>query len=121
MNTAVIEFDPLTNPVGSSAQDHHFLSIARLDLVISAVVGGVVVRRISLKFGGAGVYQPITWNQPQAFAFRADFILRPPSQMGNLRVGKPERFGPGELCCVHRKFNDGQSKPQKVSAVQNSS
>ena len=79
MAAAVIEFDPLSDPVGAAAEDHDLLFVRDANLIFSerrsaggrvGVVGrlridrlewnlvcGVIIRRPRFELGGAGVYQ----------------------------------------------------------------
>ena len=62
------------------------------DLVVAAVVGGIVIGRVSLELGGAGVHEPVAGHEAEFFPQRADFILGRAGQMGDLPVGKTERL-----------------------------
>mmetsp|Transcript_1346 Transcript_1346/g.4699 ORF Transcript_1346/g.4699 Transcript_1346/m.4699 type:complete len:535 (+) Transcript_1346:2884-4488(+) len=55
MAAAVVELDPLADPVGAPAQNQHLALRVRRALVL-AVIGGVHVRGVGLKLGGAGVH-----------------------------------------------------------------
>ena len=56
MDAAVVELDPLPNPVRPSAQDHHRGVLAALNLTFGLLLpAGVVVGRTGLKLGSAGV------------------------------------------------------------------
>ncbi len=54
MYTAVIELDPLADPVGTAAQDNNLLAITDLGLAL-LLVGGIEVGGMGHKFGGAGI------------------------------------------------------------------
>jgi len=70
MATAVVKLNPLPNPVGTTAEDHHLVPFRfqhlRLDLaegvvaigqlLVGGFVGGVVVGGEGFKLGGAGVH-----------------------------------------------------------------
>src|SRR5690606_38791409 len=56
MATAVVEFDPLADPVGPAAEDHDTLAARRLlRNFILLFIGGVVVRRVRFEFRRAGI------------------------------------------------------------------
>ncbi len=63
-----------------------------LDLVVAAVVGGIIIRRVSLELGGAGVHEPVARHEVQFLPQRADFVLGLAGQMGDLPVGEPQPF-----------------------------
>ena len=59
MNAAVVELDPLADPVGAGPQDHHRGPVAAFDLVGRPVVPArVEIGRSRLEFGGTGVDRP---------------------------------------------------------------
>ena len=92
MHTAVIKLNPLPNPIRAAAENHHLLAIGRIYLVIAAVVGGIVIRRVRLEFRRARIHQPIARYQSRRIALRPNSILRAPRQMRNLPVEKPYAF-----------------------------
>src|SRR5207245_8898845 len=57
MNTAVIEFDALADAIRAATENHHLALVRRLaNLIITAVVRGIIVGRITLELRGASVY-----------------------------------------------------------------
>jgi hypothetical protein len=65
VDAAVIKFDALADAVGAAAQNHHLFGGVALHLVIAAVVGGIIIGRVSLEFGGAGVHQAVAGDQAE--------------------------------------------------------
>src|SRR5918997_861350 len=61
VHAAVVELDPLADPVRAGAEDHHARLVAAHHLVAGRVAlpGGVVVRRLGLELGGAGVHRAV--------------------------------------------------------------
>ena len=100
VDAAVIKLDALADAVGAAAENHDLLGGVALDLVITAVVGGIIIRRVSLELGGAGIHQAVTGNEVQLLPQCADFVLGGTGQMGDLPVGKSERLGLGEFFSV---------------------
>ncbi len=74
VNAAVIEFDPLADAVGPTAEDHDFAFLAPADLVLVAV-GGIVIRRVSLELGRAGIDEAVGGDDSRRDALGADFLL----------------------------------------------
>ena len=64
VDAAVVELDALADPVGPRAQDHHPGAVRWPHLVL--VLGGrVVVRRVGLELGAAGVHRLVGHAHPQ--------------------------------------------------------
>jgi hypothetical protein len=59
------------------------------DLVVAAVVGGIIIRRVSLELGGAGVHEPVAGHEAEFFAQGADFVLGGPVKWAICRSEKP--------------------------------
>ena len=59
VNTAVVEFDTLTDSVRTTPQDDNLGFLGRAGFVVVHIVGGVVVRGVSLKLRRAGVDEAI--------------------------------------------------------------
>ena len=80
VDAAIIELDPLPDPVRSAAQDDDLLAVARLRLAFGlAKAGGFVGRihigRFRLEFGGAGVDALEHRADAQFVAQLAHFVL----------------------------------------------
>ena len=95
VHAAVVELDALADPVRAAAEDHHLLGVAWADLVVAPVVGRVVVRRVRLELGRAGVHQPEARHEAQRLSLGAHLILGALGEVGDLPVGEPERLGLG--------------------------
>ena len=77
MHTAVIKLNPLPNPIRAAAENHHLLAIGRIYLVIAAVVGGIVIRRVCLEFRRARIHQPIAGTTRRIAFRRTSSSVRP--------------------------------------------
>ena len=58
MDTAVVELDALTDPVGATAKDHHLVACGRRGFAFGAddrLVGRIHIGRLGSEFGGTGV------------------------------------------------------------------
>ena len=104
MHAAIVKLDALADAVRTAAQNHDLLAVAGLHLVVAAVVGRVVVWRVSLELRGAGIHEAEARHQAELLALGADSVLRLAGQMGDLPVGESKRLGLGQLFCVHRQF-----------------
>ena len=76
VDAAVIELDPLPDPVRPAAEDHDLLPVARLALILrlaeaGRLIGRVHVGRLRLEFGGAGV-------DPLEHRADAELLAQPP-------------------------------------------
>ncbi len=100
MDAAIIKFNALADAVRPAAENHDFFRGVAFHLVIAAIVGGIIIRRVSLELGGAGVHEAVARHEAEAFAFGADGILGGAGEMGDLPVGKSERLGLGEFFSV---------------------
>ena len=89
VHAAVIELNPLPNPIRTTAENHHLLAVGRIYLVIAAIVRGIVIWCVRLELRRARIHQPIARHQPRRLALRPHFILRAPREMRNLPVRKP--------------------------------
>src|SRR5262249_29231441 len=89
---------------------HHLFSFGDAHFVVAAIVGGVIIRRVGLELGGAGIDEPIAWGEAQVFPQRANVVLGLACEMGNLPVRKTERFGFGENVRVHDKKSTGGNR-----------
>ena len=81
---AVVELDPLPDPVRPAAQDHHPLAVAHAGLVLG-LVGRVIVRRDRLELRRAGVDQLEDWPRSPGASARGG--PRPPSRSRGGRAG----------------------------------
>ena len=95
VDAAIVKLDALADAVRPAAEDHHLLAVAGFDLVVAAVVGGIIIGRVGLELGGAGIHEPVTGHQAELLALGADGVFRLPGQMGDLPVGEAERLGFG--------------------------
>ena len=101
VHAAVIKLNALADAVGPAAENHHLARVAT----------GAPRRRRDRRWNNNKACKPRTpprrcppagsWAQAQAFALGADGIFGLAGQMGDLAVGKAERFGFGELFGVH--------------------
>ncbi len=75
VDAAVVELDALADAVRPAAEDHHLLAVAGFDLVVAAVVGRVIIGRVGLELGGAGIHQPVAGHQAELLALGADGVF----------------------------------------------
>ena len=83
VDAAVIKLDALADAVRPAAENHHLLRRVALHLVIAAIVGGIIIRRVSLELGGAGVHEPVAGHEADASCARRGW--RPRSCRSNGR------------------------------------
>jgi hypothetical protein len=93
VDAAIIKLNALADAVRAAAQDHHLAFRAGGPFVVAAIVGRVIVRRVGLELGGAGVHQAVARHEAGLFALGADGVLGLPGQMRDLAVGKSEGLG----------------------------
>ena len=74
VDAAVVELDPLPDPVRAAAEDHDLAFRVRADLVFAAV-GGVIVGRVGFELRRAGVDESIGRHAAAGFAFFPDFVF----------------------------------------------
>ena len=98
MDAAVVELDPLPNPVRPSAQDHHRGVLAALNLTFGLLLpAGVVVGRAGLKLGGAGVNRAIdALAREWCFGFERE-LLQLPQEPHIYKAGLVNLFQRGAL------------------------
>ena len=72
VDAAVIELDPLPDPVGTAAKDHDLLPARLLDRLVVLAVGGVIVRRIGFELARTGIDQTVNRQDAQGFARLVD-------------------------------------------------
>jgi hypothetical protein len=90
----------------SLTQDHDLATRRRPPLVVAAVVGRVIVRRISLELRCAGVDEAIAGAQPQLPPLRSDLVLRAASQVRDLTVGKAQGLGSRQKFRIQSLLHD---------------
>jgi len=98
MDAAVVELNPLPDPVGAAAEDHH-LAVGRRGNLVRRVVCGVVVGRVLDARDGNGVP---ALHHPQGCPSASDLVLRNAQDLGQVTVGKAVLFRLGEQ--VVRQF-----------------
>jgi hypothetical protein len=92
--TAVVKFDPLTNPVGAGTQDDDFFFLeTRLSLVPPFSESRIEIRCFSFKFRAAGIYH----FENTVYAGRRSFLknglfISVLHDGGNLRVTESRVF-----------------------------
>ena len=89
VHAAIVELDPLADPVGAAAQDHDFLAVAGGDLV-GAVVSRVIIGGVFDAADGQGVPG---FQQAQALAALAQGRLGQAEEFGEVFVGEPVLLG----------------------------
>ena len=80
VDAAVVELDSLADPVGPAPEDHHLAAPGPGLRLVLPFVRGVVVRRVGLELGGAGV---------DGLEHGAHALL--PSRLPDLRLGAPRQ------------------------------
>src|SRR5438034_10622649 len=98
MDAAVVELDPLPDPVRPAAEDDDLLlGPYRLRLVVARLVGGVEVGRVRLELGAAGVDGLVDGLDAGGLALGAHRVLRRADERGQAQGGaapRPERAEP---------------------------
>ena len=99
MDAAIIELDPLADPVGPAAEDDHLVALARVCLAFGraepiALVARVHIRGQRRELGGAGVDALIDRVQPEAAAQRRDLVLVDTGEAPEPGIGKPDLLQP---------------------------
>ena len=92
---AVVELDPLADPVRPAAEDDHPRPVADPRLVL-VLVGRVIVGRDRLELGGAGVDQLEDGVHAAALAVAADLALADVPEVRELPVGEAVPLGLAE-------------------------
>ena len=97
MAAAVIELDALPDAVRPAAEDHHaaFAGLFRRRFVF-IFVGRIIIGRVGLELGRAGIDRLERGHDPPRFAMPAHVDLRGVPDHGQLPVGKAELLGPAE-------------------------
>ena len=88
MHTAVIELDPLTDPVGATTDDHDLVTVGRVRLALF-VIAGVHVGGVGGKFRRTGIHSLVDGLHTQLFAFAAHVRFLHPQQLGQTGIGEP--------------------------------
>ena len=83
MDAAVVELDPLTDPVGASAQDDHLFPVRNLAFVLDFVCG-VIIGGVGREFRRAGVHQLVGGRD-----IASDFRLARTCVFGATRADRP--------------------------------
>ncbi len=96
MHAAVIEFDPLADPVRPAAQDHDLLPVGRLGLAL-LFIGGVEIGRVGLEFGGTGIHALEDRQHLQGQPQGADLVFASVPELGQDLVGEAELLGLPQL------------------------
>ncbi len=106
MHAAVVEFDALADPVRAAAQDDDFAFCRGSGLVLG-FVGGIVVGRVGLEFGGAGIHELVDRQDVPVKTPFADSVLRCFPQFAQAAVGETPAFRlaqqiVGRGCCLQQ-------------------
>ena len=89
MNAAIIKFNPLPDPVRTTAKNHHLAFVGILArFIVTSVVGRVIIGRVGLEFRCARIHQAVAGHEPEFLSFDANFVFGAPRQMGNLAIRK---------------------------------
>src|SRR4030042_2434482 len=98
MNTAIVKFNPLTDPVGTSSQNHDLLLRRDFCLILN-FVSGVIVGGIGFKFRTTGAHQLICRLNPLLLPHLPQGGLVPAKEMSQL-----ERREAKLLCFSEKDF-----------------
>ena len=74
MHAAVIEFDPLPDPVRPATEHHDLAPVGGLGFIL-LLVGGIQIRGIGSKLGRAGINPLVHWAHAQTVPVRAHLIF----------------------------------------------
>ncbi len=91
VHAAVVEFDALADPVRPAAQDHDF-GFCRGSGLVLGLVGGIVIGREGLEFGGAGVHELVNRQDALFKTPFADCVLRGFPELGQAAIGETPAF-----------------------------
>ena len=107
MDTAGVELDPLSDPVGAGAEDDDFFPRGGLGLVLR-FVGGVEIRRTGLELRGAGINALVDRTDFQSVASLPHRSLAAAGQLRDLTVGETFAFPatPGGCIGSNRRCRD---------------
>ena len=101
MDAAVIELDPLADPVGAPADDDHLPFCRRTGFVLR-LIGGVVVRGVGLEFRRAGVDELVDGDDPGIVTAATDLLLREVPEIAEGAVGEAEPL------CLEKQLRRGR-------------
>ena len=91
VDAAVVEFDPLPDPIGPAPEDHDPLFVSRPRFILVAV-SGIKIGGVSLEFRRASINQSVGRFHPGRDPRGTHGGLGRPGQVGNLPVGKSVPF-----------------------------
>ena len=91
VDAAVVEFDPLPDPIGPAPEDHDPLFASRPHFILVAV-SGIKIGGVSLEFRRASINQSVGRFHPGRDPRGTHGGLGRPGQVGNLPVGKSVPF-----------------------------
>src|SRR5262249_28024678 len=103
VDAAVVELDALADAVRPAAEDDDLL-LARLAALIFVAVGGVVVGRVGLELGGAGINETVGGGESELLPHFADQFIGQARKGGDLIVTKSLLLSP----------NEGRSRPFNI-------
>ena len=108
MHAAVIELDPLADPVRPAAEDDHLAPVARIGLAFGrldtvSLVAGVHVRGQRRELGGAGIDALVDRVQLEAPAARRDRLLVEPRELAEPGIRKAHLLQPQKARAVPRQ------------------
>ena len=93
VHAAVVELDALADAVGAAAEDHD-LAAGRWAHLALVLVGRVVVRRVGVELGAAGVDGLERGDHAGRLAAAPHFAGRHAPEVAELRVAEAEPLGP---------------------------
>ena len=101
MHAAIIELDPLSDPVGAAAEHDDLLALAGLGLAM-LLVGGVHVGGAGGEFGSAGIHSLVHGPDAHGVTNTAHGALIRAHQLRQSAVGKPFAFQRQQLVRAQR-------------------
>ena len=104
---AIVELDPLADPVRAAAEDDDLFRIRRPRLTLHVahrgdLIGGIHIGRLGLELRAAGVDALEDGGDAKAAAGAADLILIPAGQVGEPRVRKAHHLEAAQPVLGHR-------------------
>src|SRR5581483_6703016 len=91
VDTAVIELDSLPDAVWPTTKDDDFL-FPRIAPLILVAVSRIIIRRVSLELGGAGIDEAIRRRDAEALTAIADVLRLDAKKVTELHIGKSVLF-----------------------------